>query len=190
MALKWKEYPGLDIVSALPDSYLLKMEIIFHLWPIQYQHQIFKCRVKATLSLFGGILFYILYMYFACGGRELLIPCCWHVDGLQELVLFVGPETLTQVVRLGGRHLHLLNHLAGPYLFCCCKYCSVLDTQWCPYPLGISDQTSRICKLQREDLFLKLSPQRLAHILGGEKCLIKTITRLTILHYFKIVLLT
>lgn len=60
---------------------------------MQYQHQIFKCRVKATLSLFGGILFCILYMYFACGGRELLIPCCWHVDGLQELVLFVGPET-------------------------------------------------------------------------------------------------
>lgn len=104
-------------------------------------------------------------MYFACGGRELLIPCCWHVDGLQELVLFVGPERLTQVVRLGGRHLPLLNHLAGPYRFCCYKYCSVLDTQWCPYPLGISDQTSRICKLRP---FFNCLPQRLAHILGGK----------------------
>lgn len=54
-------------------------------------------------------------MYFACGGRELLIPCCLHVDGLQELVLFVGPETLSSGIRLGDRHL--LNHLSGPYLF-------------------------------------------------------------------------
>ena len=75
-------------------------------------------------SLNTFILFYFyMYLLYMCvleygGDHEYLMSCIWGSEGsLQEPFLSfysVGPWDQTQVVRLGGRHLFLLSHLAGP----------------------------------------------------------------------------
>jgi hypothetical protein len=59
--------------------------------------------------------------------------CIWRSEGnLRELVFcsyLIGLRDQTQVIRLGLKHLHLLSHLTGPFIwvyFCTqmCKYAS------------------------------------------------------------------